>query len=60
MVTVVLEVGSERIVYEADSWREALAIASNLLSTQEELRVGWKLRIDAEGSGLKVMGPKVN
>jgi len=50
-MTVVLELGSERIVYDAYDWREALAIASNLFSMQEKLRTGWKLWIEAGGFG---------
>ncbi len=54
MITVVLELGCERIVYDAEDWREALAIASNRLSMQE-LRQGWTLRIEEGGRNLRCL-----
>jgi hypothetical protein len=59
-ITVVLELGPEWIIAEADDWPEALAVANNMLSMRKELPAKWRLRIEQEGPGLKVIGPKAN
>ncbi len=45
MIKVVLELGADRIVYDADDRKEAPAIACNLLAM---LRAGWRLKVEAE------------